>query len=147
MSANLEFGLVLTFIRFLGLAFSNWTSKDCILWPWSARTLSCPSNLFIIFRNKIFCVKRLPSPNFWNLVTWALISVDFRDVNKISCRESITEGLLKPCVACTVSFSELLFSKSKGLRRGFAMDFGHKPVALHPALIICADKASFLALQ
>ncbi len=30
MSANFEFKLVLTFIRFLGLAFSNWTSKNCI---------------------------------------------------------------------------------------------------------------------
>jgi hypothetical protein len=41
-----------------------------------------------------------------------------------------------------VSF-ELLFSKSKGLKRGFAIDFGYKPVAFHLVLIILADKASF----
>jgi hypothetical protein len=41
-----------------------------------------------------------------------------------------------------VSF-ELLFSKSKGLKRGFAIDFGYKPVAFYPALIILANKAFF----
>jgi hypothetical protein len=75
-----------------------------------------------------------------------LISVDFRGVNKISGRESITKRPLKLCVASKVSFFALLFSRSNGLRRGFAIDFGHKPVAFHPALIILADKASFLAL-
>jgi hypothetical protein len=45
-----------------------------------------------------------------------------------------------------VSF-ELLFSKSKGLKRGFAIDFGYKPVAFYSALIILADKASFRALE
>jgi hypothetical protein len=41
-----------------------------------------------------------------------------------------------------VSF-ELLFSRSKGLKRGFTIDFGHKLVAFYLALIILADKASF----
>jgi hypothetical protein len=45
-----------------------------------------------------------------------------------------------------VFFFELLFSKNNRLKKGFAIDFGHKPVAFHPALIILADKASFLAL-
>jgi hypothetical protein len=45
-----------------------------------------------------------------------------------------------------VSF-ELLFSKSKGFKRGFTINFGHKPVAFYPALIISANKASFQALE
>jgi hypothetical protein len=45
-----------------------------------------------------------------------------------------------------VFFFELLFFKSNRLKRGFAIDFGYKPVAFYPALIILADKASFLAL-
>jgi hypothetical protein len=46
-------------------------------------------------------------------------------------------------VANRAVFFELLFSRSKGLKRGFAIDFGHKPVAFYPALIILANKASF----
>jgi hypothetical protein len=45
-----------------------------------------------------------------------------------------------------VFFFKLLFSRSNGLKKGFAIDFGHKPVAFYPALIILADKAFFLAL-
>ena len=75
-----------------------------------------------------------------------MILVDFRGVDKISCEESIIKRLLKLCIACEVSSFELLFSRSKGLRRGFAIDFGHKPVAFYLVLIILADKASCLAL-
>ena len=73
-----------------------------------------------------------------------MISVDFRGVDKTSYRESIATRLLKLYIAYRVSLFKLLFSKSKGLRRGFAIDFGHKPVAFHLALIISAYKASFL---
>jgi hypothetical protein len=75
-----------------------------------------------------------------------LISVDFRGVDKTFCKESITEGLLELFVACRMSFFELLFSRNKRLKRGFAIDFGYKPVVFHPALIILADKVFFLAL-
>jgi hypothetical protein len=43
-------------------------------------------------------------------------------------------------------FFVLLFFKSNRLRKGFAIDFGHKPVAFYLDLIILADKALFLAL-
>jgi hypothetical protein len=36
-------------------------------------------------------------------------------------------------------------SRSKGLKRGFAIDFSHKPIAFYLASIILADKASCLA--
>jgi hypothetical protein len=75
-----------------------------------------------------------------------MILVDFRGVDKIFCGKLITERLLKLCVACRVFFFELLFFRSNRLRRGFAIDFGYKPVAFYLVLIILADKASFLAL-
>jgi hypothetical protein len=75
-----------------------------------------------------------------------LISVDFRDIDKTSYKESIADRLSKLYIAYKVSFFKLLFSKSKGLKRGFAIDFGYKPIALYLALIILVDKASFLAL-
>jgi hypothetical protein len=60
-----------------------------------------------------------------------LITVGFLGVGKTSYRESITERLLKLYVAYKMSFFELLFFKSKGLKRGIAIDFGYKPVAFH----------------
>jgi hypothetical protein len=48
-------------VPLFGISTANRTSKDCILWLWSARTLSCSSNPFIIFRNKSLCVKGLLS--------------------------------------------------------------------------------------
>jgi hypothetical protein len=45
-----------------------------------------------------------------------------------------------------VSSFELLFFRSKRLKQGFAIDFGHKPVVFYLVLIILADKAFFLAL-
>jgi hypothetical protein len=72
-----------------------------------------------------------------------LILVDFWGVNKTFCKKSITEGLLKLCVAYKAFFFKLLFFRSKGLRRGFAIDFGYKLVAFYLTLIILADKAFF----
>jgi hypothetical protein len=76
-----------------------------------------------------------------------LISVDFRGVDITTCKGSIIDELIKLCVANRAVSFELLFSKSKGLKRGFAIDFGHKPVAFYSALIILANKASFRALE
>jgi hypothetical protein len=42
----------------------------------------------------------------------------------MSYKKLITECLLKLCVACKVSFFELLFFRSNRLRKGFAIDFG-----------------------
>jgi len=39
----------------------------------------------------------------------------------------------------------LLFSNSKGLIKGLAIDLGQIPVIFHPALMFLAEKASFLA--
>jgi hypothetical protein len=75
-----------------------------------------------------------------------MISVDFWGIDKIFCGELITERLIKLYIACRVFFFKLLFSRSNGLKKGFAIDFGHKPVAFYPVLIILADKAFFLAL-
>jgi hypothetical protein len=41
-------------------------------------------------------------------------------------------------------FFKLLFFKSKRLKKGFTIDFGHKLVAFYLALIILADKLFFL---
>jgi hypothetical protein len=45
-----------------------------------------------------------------------------------------------------VFFFELLYFKSNRLKKGFIIDFGYKLVAFYLALIILANKASFLAL-
>jgi hypothetical protein len=76
-----------------------------------------------------------------------LILVDFQGVNIITCKGSIINKLIKLCVANRAVSFELLFFKSKGLKRGFAINFGYKPVAFYLALIILANKASFRALE
>jgi hypothetical protein len=76
-----------------------------------------------------------------------LILVDFRGIDITTCKGSIINKLIKLCVANKAVSFELLFSKSKELKRGFAINFGHKPVAFYLALITLANKAFFRALE
>jgi hypothetical protein len=72
-----------------------------------------------------------------------LILVDFQGVNITTYKGSIINELIKLYMAIRAVSFELLFFKNKGLKRGFAIDFGHKPVAFYLALIILANKTFF----
>jgi hypothetical protein len=76
-----------------------------------------------------------------------LILVDFRGVDKRTSKKSFVDKLEVLWLACGALTSGFEFSNNRGLRRGFAIDFGYNPLAFHLFLIIFTDKASSLALE
>ncbi len=73
------------------------------------------------------------------------LGVDYT-IRDVPLFQSTLEPSIRLCEACLgVSLAILLFSRSRGLMRGLAIDFDQRPVAFYLFLIFLADRASFLA--
>ena len=93
ISANLEFGLVSTFLLLFGLAASSCVSSAWICnWAF-ARRLSFSSNPFVIFlKSNRFVGISLSS--WLKCSTWALRSLDFLGVVHVTCDVSDGQDLI-----------------------------------------------------
>jgi hypothetical protein len=148
---NLEFGLVSTFLLFRGRILLIYASNDSILSLASTKKLSFSSKPFVIFLKSNRRVGWSISSSYWVSRIYPRNFTDFLGVTHVTKEGFSAQSRVFisnypsrfPFSYCGVL---LLFSRTSGLRRGFATDRGQRPVAFHPLLMFCSDNASALAL-